>query len=72
MEHSGSYRGVVICDDELCSDSSDEQTDVSIYSDSEESIEAPPYSPVTMDGTDSGDEDLDIVLSEANESCKNC
>lgn len=71
-----SYCGIAICGDEPCSDSSDEQTDESFCSDSEESvhsIEAPPYSPITMDGADS-DEDLgvDILLPVANEPCKNC
>ena len=76
-EDNGSYGGVVICDDELHSESSDEQTYDSFCSDSEESvhsIEAPSYSPIAIDDIDSGDEnlDFDILLPVANEPCKNC
>lgn len=76
LEDNSSYCGVAIYNDEHCSESSDEQTDES-YSDSEESvhsIEAPPFSPIVMDGTDSGDEelDIDILIPATNEPCKNC
>lgn len=73
VEDSGPHCGVAICDDEQLTDSSDDE---SFYSSSEESIhsiEAPPYSPVQMNGSDSGDDDLDIdiLLPVTNEPCKN-
>lgn len=62
--------------DEQFSDDSDGQTHDSFCSSSDESIqsiEAPPYCPIVMDGTDSADEDLgiDILLPVTNEPCKN-
>lgn len=76
LEDNSSYCGVAICDDQQCSDSSDESTD-EWYSDSDESIhsiEAPPFSPIVMDGTDSGDDelDIDILIPATNEPCKSC
>ena len=73
LEDDGSCCGIAVCDDEM---DSDEQTDESFCSDTEESVhsvEAPPYSPITMDGTDSDEDlDIDILLPVANEPCKNC
>ena len=60
-------------DDDLLSDSGDEQLNDDSYSSSDESthsVEAPPYSPIVMDGTDSEDEDFDVDLCIASDSSK--
>lgn len=67
---------VTVSDDERFSDDSDWQTDESFCSSLDESIqsvEAPPYSPIVLDGADSADEDLgiDILLPVTNEPRKN-
>ena len=75
LDNSSSYYGMAICDDQQYLESSDEQSYES-YSDSEESVHfivAPPFSPIVMDGSDSGDEELhiDILIPTTNEPCKN-